>query len=60
LWLSDKGQPYNYQAVIAELKKAGASIRAIARQLKVSVGVVHKTLSIPTPEVAVKMEGPAG
>jgi DNA-binding NarL/FixJ family response regulator len=29
---------------IVELRKAGKSVRAIARQVKVSTGVVHKTV----------------
>ena len=38
---------------IRELRKTGASIRVIAGKLNLSVGVVHKTLSNPAPEVSV-------
>ncbi len=38
---------------ILELRNAGTNIRAIAKQVNVSVGVVHKTLSNSGPEVAV-------
>ncbi len=44
--------PYLVKKII-ELKKAGESIRAIAKKVELSVGVVHKTLSNHSPEVVV-------